>query len=248
MREQIIADLSTHFSPRGVVDLVEAYEQLVRKQRTGDLEGALTKAGRFVEHLLRLLEQRRTGVLPPEIKSVSAAIRALENDTDLPEPLRLLIPRVAYGMIYNLRSKRDAVHVKEIDPRQIDGALAVSSASWIIAELLRMYHNSDEGAVSRCMAALTRGSIPFVEAIEGEVFVAQAVPARIEMLLLLAHASPQGLSRRAIGNSAKCSQPSVSKALSALLLDRKTHQAQSELYFLTSAGERELADWLSEVL
>src|SRR5262249_40780890 len=162
---QIVKDLSSHLDGATVISVLETYEELVAKHRGGDLEGALTKAGRFVEHALRLMEAKRTGLVPTEIKSVAAAIRALENDATLPEPLRLLIPRVLYGMIYNLRSKRDAVHVKEIDPRSIDVALAVSSASWVIAELLRMYHVSEEELVSQRMRALTRTSIPFIEAL-----------------------------------------------------------------------------------
>ena len=118
-----------------------------------------------------MIEAKRTGSVPPEIKSVAATVKGLENDTTLPESLRLLIPRALYGMIYNLRSKRDAVHVKEIDPRSIDVAMAVSAASWVIAELLRIYHVSDEQIVSLRMLALTRASIPFIEALDGETFV-----------------------------------------------------------------------------
>src|SRR5438105_7461001 len=117
MRDQIIKDLSSHLDGATVVSLFETYEELIAKYRGGDLEGALTKAGRFVEHALRLIEGKRTGLVPAEIKSVAATIKVLENDTTLPEPWRLLIPRVLSGIIYNLRSKRDAVHVKEIDPR-----------------------------------------------------------------------------------------------------------------------------------
>jgi len=97
MRDQIIKDLSTHLDGATVVSLLEAYEELIAKHRSGDLEGALTKAGRFVEHALRLIEAKRTGSVPPEIKSVAATIKGLENDTTLPEPLRLLIPRALYA-------------------------------------------------------------------------------------------------------------------------------------------------------
>jgi hypothetical protein len=171
VRDHIIRDLSAHLDGAAVVSLIEAYEELVAKHQGGDWEGALTKAGRFVEHALRLIEAKRSGSLSPEIKSVAATIRGLENDTTLPEPLRLLIPRVLSGMICNLRSKRDVVHVKEIDPTGIDVAMTVSAASWVIAELLRMYHASDEETVVQCMLALTRTSIPFIEGLDGEVFV-----------------------------------------------------------------------------
>lgn len=242
MRDQIISDLSTQLDGSTVKELLDAYGELVAKHRSGDLEGALTKAGRFVEHALRLIEGKRTGTVPTEIKSASATVKALENITALPEPLRLLIPRVLYGMIYNVRSKRDAVHVKEIDPRGIDVAMAVTAAGWVIAELLRMYHNSDEAAVGQCMLALTRASIPFVEALDGETFISRKVKPQIELLLLLAHASPGGMTRKVLGTTAKCSAPEVTKGLQALEAERFVHQSASGGYFITSGGEAHLAE------
>ena len=94
--------------------------------------------------------------------TVQATVRQIENDTALPDSLRLLMPRVVFGMMYGLRSKRDVVHVKEIDPRYIDAFLCVSAASWVMAELLRLYHSSDEAAVKYCMLALSRASIPIL--------------------------------------------------------------------------------------
>lgn len=245
MRDVIIADLSTAVPASLATELVEAYEQLVAKHRGGDHEAALTKAGRFVEHTLRLIEYVRTGAAPVEIKQVAATIRTIENDTTLPDPLRILIPRAAYGMIYDLRSKRNAVHVKETDPTAIDVALTVAAAGWIIAELLRLYHKSDEKAVSDAMLALTRGTIPMVESVNGEVFVGRTVPSRFEMLLLLAHAKPKGMDRTALGNAAKCSQPSVSTALKALASGRMVHLGADKSYYITSNGEQTLGQWLT---
>ena len=179
MRAQMIGDLSSEIDPTIVNDLVEAYEELVSEHRAGNLEIALAKAGRFVENTLRAIEYIRTSVCLKEIKSVLTTVRKIENDSALPESLRLLIPRVVYGMMYGLRSKRDAVHVKEIDPRHIDAFLCVSAASWVMAELLRLYHSSDEADVTHCMLALSRTSIPYIESINGETFVGKNVPAAI---------------------------------------------------------------------
>lgn len=244
MRDAIIADLATKIPTSLATELIEAYEQLVAKHRGGDFEAALTKAGRFVEHTFRLIEHIRTGKAPGEIKQIAATIRAIENDTTLADSLRLLIPRAAYGMIYDLRSKRNAVHVKETDPTAIDVALTVAAAGWITAELLRLYHKSDEKAVADAMLALTRGTIPMVESINGEVFVGRTVPAKFEMLLLLAHAKPKGINRTALGNAAKCSQPSVSTALKTLASERMVHLGADQAYYITSNGEQTLGQWL----
>ncbi|MBB6427205.1 hypothetical protein, partial [Sphingopyxis sp. JAI128] len=243
MREAIIADLSTVVPEVLANELLETYEQLVAKHSGGDFEGALVKAGRFVEHTLRFIEHVRTGKTPVEIKQVQAAIRTIENDTNLQESLRFLIPRAAYGMIYDLRSKRDGVHVKEIDPTAIDVALTVAAAGWITAELLRLFHKSSEKAVADAMTALTRGCIPLIESINGEVFVGKSVPSKFEVLLLLAHAKPKGLGRTALGLAAKCSQPSVSTSLKALgRVDKRDSQSGLRLiqdcFLRSSHGSR----------
>src|SRR5690606_33302715 len=164
--------------------------------------------------------------------------------TTLPDPLRILIPRAAYGMIYDLRIKRNAVHVKETDPTAIDIAPTVAAAGWITAELLRLSPKSDEKAVADAMLALTRGTIPMVESINGEVFVGRAVSAKFEMLLLLAYAKPKGMNRTALGNAAKCSQPSVSTALKVLGSERMVHLGTDQAYYITSSGEQTLGQCL----
>lgn len=242
MREKIVDDLSAHIDSSLVLELVESYEQLLARHRSGELEEALTKAGRFVENTLRAIEFIRTGTVLTEIKSVSQTIQSLENKTALHESLRLLIPRAMYGMIYNLRNKRDAIHVKEIDPTPIDVSLTVAAASWVLAEMLRLYHVSDEKAVAQAMMALSRTAIPFVEAIDGEIFVGQNVSATIEMLLLLAHARPGGMTRKELGRAAKCSPSSVTNALKSLLNDRYVHLLESGQHCISSAGEQHLAE------
>jgi len=123
--------------------------------------------------------------------------------------------------------------------------LAVSAASWVIAELLRMYHVSDEEIVRQRMLMLTRTSIPFIEALDGETFVGRKVKPAIELLLLLAHASPNGMTRKVLGISAKCNPPAVTKGLQALEAGRFVHQSASRSYYITSGGEAHLAEQLA---
>ena len=243
---QLKADLSAHIDAGVVDDLLSAYQELVSRHRAGDLQAALTKAGRFVEHAFRLIEFVRTGTVPTEIKSVAKTSGSIENDTSLSDSLRLLIPRVLYGMVYSVRNKRNAVHVNEIDPTEIDLVMSVAAASWVLAELLRTYHSSDDNAVGQAMAALTRTAIPFVETVDGEVIVGKDVGPRTEILLLLAHARSDGMSRTDLGQAAKCSASSVTRALQRLIGNRHVHQSASKRYFITGGGELELAEILTK--
>src|SRR5258705_2064310 len=114
--------------------------------------------------------------------------------------------------IYEVRSKRGAVHVKGVDPRHIDASLAVHAAAWVLAEFLRLYHSTDEQVVAEAMAALMRGHVPFVEAFGDELVVTRRVSCDVEELLLLAVAVGEGLAPTALGKADKDTPPSGSEA------------------------------------
>jgi hypothetical protein len=242
MRDALIRDLSAAIGPVVAADLVESYETLVSSFRRGDLDDCLRMAGLFVEHTLRAVEFIRTASAPSEIKSVAGTVKAIEGDTTLTESLRYLIPRVAQMAIYEVRSKRGAVHVKGIDPRHIDATLAVHAAAWVLAEFLRLYHSTDEQVVAEAMAALMRGHVPFVESFRGERVVTRKVPCAVELLLLLAGAVGEGLDRAALGRTSKYPPPRVSEVLRRLSEDRYVHQTRDRRYHITGPGERFLSE------
>jgi hypothetical protein len=246
MREELERNLTSKIDPGVVADIFNAYEGLIQKHRALDAEAALTRAGKFVEHVFRGLEFIRTGTAPAEIKSPATTAKQLENDPSLPESIRMLVPRIALAMIYDVRSKRGAVHVKEIDPRGIDVDLAAKAASWIIAELIRLYHIEDENAVQQEMTALTRATFPLLESIDGEDFVSKKVPPRVEIQLLLGRKGGEGATRTQLGKMAKCGAPRVTEAIQGLAKDRLIHLTEKGVYFLTGSGESDLMKWLAE--
>jgi hypothetical protein len=246
VREELERNLASKIDARVVVDILNSYEGLIQKHRALDTEAALTRAGKFVEHIFRALEFIRTGSAPNEIKSPAATAKLLESDTNLPESIRILIPRIALAMVYDIRSKRGAVHVKEIDPRGIDVDLSAKAASWIIAELIRLYHVDDENAVRLEMVSLTRATFPLLERINGEDFVSKKVPPRVEIQLLLGQKGGEGATRAQLGKMAKCSAPRVTEAIKGLAEERLIHQSEKGIYYLTGSGEADLMNWLAD--
>lgn len=240
MRDSIEKNLGGHIDPSVVRALLSSYEKVVVEYRAGGIEECLTQAGKFVEHTLRAVEFLRTGTAPREIRNAAETVRLIEKDKSLPESLRLLIPKVAHSMIYEIRSKRGAVHVKEIDPRRIDAALSVQAASWVIAEFVRLYHVDNESAVEDVIASLMRVELPLVERLGGETVVTASVSCPTELLLLVAQAQPETLSRTALGASSRFGSSTVSKSLQRLKDDRLVHQTADGKYHLTGPGERRL--------
>jgi hypothetical protein len=244
IRALISRNLSGSIDPRVVDGLLTSYEKLIARLRKGDLDGSLSEVGKFVEHVLRAVEYIRLGEAPAEIKAAHQTIKEIEKDNRLPEALRLLIPRIAHAMIYEIRSKRGAIHVKEIDPKQIDAALSAQAASWVVAELIRLYHDSDEAVVSHAMRVLMRPHVPFIEQFGNEHVVTKKVPCNIELLLLLAREASEGLDRTALGQSSKYPPSTVTNAITRMQKERHVHRTQDRRYHITGSGEDYLAEHL----
>lgn len=242
MRDTIEKNLSANIDPEVVRALLNSYQKVVVEYRAGGIEECLTQAGKFVEHALRAVEFLRTGTAPHEIRNAAETVKLIKKDKSLPESLSLLIPKVAHSMIYEIRSKRGAVHVKEIDPRRIDAALSVQAASWIVAEFVRLFHVDSESAVEDAMASLMRVELPLVEQLGGETVVTANVSCPTELLLLIAQAGPGSLGRTSLGASSRYGSSTVSKSLQRLKGDRLIHQSGTGNYHLTGPGERRLAD------
>jgi hypothetical protein len=191
--------------------------------------------------LLRAVEFVRTGTLPVEIKNALQTVNLIEQDASLDEALRFIVPRAAYGAMYTLRTKRNAVHVKGIDPQPIDASLCVQTASWSIAELLRLFHTDDPILIADTMAGLTRNSLPYVEKIEQETIVTGNVSCEVELLLLLANWKATGADRRLLGESSKFKPSSVTGALDKLQRRKFVHRSGKGIFHITGTGELELA-------
>jgi hypothetical protein len=247
MRDLVLASLSNAIDANVAKAILGQYEKLVAEYRKGDAEAALNAAGKFAEHVLRGLEGFRTkAAAPAEIKVFKQAIDIIQKDAGLPEPLKVLVPG-ALVMIFDIRSKRGAAHVKEIDPRHVDSALAVQSASWVLAELIRLFHSADEKGVAQAMTVLMRGNLPLIESFDDEHVVTTPLSCDLEILLQLARAQPEGLDRRSLGLLVKHSPSAITRSLQRLDQQRHAHQTRAGMFHITGPGEKHLGEHLAKV-
>tara|TARA_R110002096_G_scaffold436009_1_gene665082 strand:- start:57587 stop:58345 length:759 start_codon:yes stop_codon:yes gene_type:complete len=97
-------------------------------------------AGHFVEAVRRFLEYKLFGKYTPIGKNLPVF-----NDTTMNNYLqakgddsyRIHLPRVLLA-IYGIRNKRGVGHLSQISPSHLDATLILSSAKWILGELIRL--------------------------------------------------------------------------------------------------------------
>jgi hypothetical protein len=169
----------------------------------------------------------------------------IEADGKLSESLRVLVPRIASAMLFDVRSKRGAAHVKEIHPRYIDAALTTQAASWIVAELVRLYHVADEAAVAEAMAALMAGNIPLIEKFDGDFVVTTPLRPETEVLLMVSASEPDGIDRKGLRGCVKQSATAITRALQKLEAARHIHKIKSGAFRITGPGEQMLVAQLA---
>jgi hypothetical protein len=229
--------LAGNLPPELVSDLLDTFLAAGIKFNAGDFEGVLNKAGLFSEHALRALLFHVAGSLPAEIERFGDAVKSLakfEGD----EAISILMPRILAATAYDLRSKRGAAHVKGVNPKKRDAALAVTSMSWVLAEMLSIFGTISGNQLDSIIASLMRRKTPLLEHVGGQPVVTAKLPAHVETLLII-DGHPEGINRRDIGRLVKASPSSVTHALTKIGKERLAHCVDG-LWFITGRGEEAL--------
>jgi len=249
LKESVLQELSKKIPSELVEDLISSYERILIEYRKGRWEETLWKAGKFAENTFRILVFLLTGKIEKEAPSFYETKEKLEKTSSkqLSESIRILIPRIASSLIYDPRSKRSAVHVKEINPDYIDANLVTSACSWILAEFVRLYHTSDPKKIVEIMNELVQRKVPFIETHEGKVFVTKPIDCQSEILLLLLN-SPNGISRREIGSilGKYYTQGRITQSLQELEKERHILKT-NDRYVISGTGEERISGVLSKL-
>jgi hypothetical protein len=250
LKEIVIRELSKEIPEELVRDITLSYEAVLMEYRKGCWEETLWKAGKFAENAYRILEFLLSGKIEKEAPSFNDVKEKLEQTPHekLPESIRVLIPRITSSLVYDPRSKRGAVHVKEINPDYIDASLVVSASSWVLAEFVRLYHVSESEKIVEIMNELVQRKVPFIEIHEGKPFITKALDCQSEILLLLLH-YPAGLARKQLGITLgkHYSQPAITLAIQALE-DARQILKTNENYEISGPGETRINALLSKLI
>jgi hypothetical protein len=125
--------------------LVKFYAQLKQAYVRGDYDACGTRAGKFCETMIRLVQDNLEKAHSPfgtqiNLYTEARRLEALPQTTG-PEPLRVFIPR-ALCFLYTLRNKRGFSHAGgDLDSERIDAITCVRVADWCLCELIRVLHS-----------------------------------------------------------------------------------------------------------
>jgi hypothetical protein len=154
-------------------ELLVEFDDISRNYRESRWGPAELKGGHLCEVVYTILEGYLSGGNYPATASKPSqfdkACEALGKTPKAagPDSARLTIPRVLVGL-YDVRNRRGVGHVGgDVSPNHMDAELVLATAKWIVAELIRMFHNTDVKTATAVVDALVDRTLPVIWEVDG---------------------------------------------------------------------------------
>ena len=176
--------------------LIDEYRGICNAYNEGRWKLAALDAGRFCEVAYTILQGAITGtyaVAPQKPSNFVNACRALENLPPVAigdRSLRILIPRLL-PVLYEIRNNRNVGHVGgDVVPNKMDATLVREAASWVVAELVRVFHGVETSEAQAAVDALVERSHPLVWELDGVKRVLDPTMKMGDRVLVLLYSTP----------------------------------------------------------
>ncbi|HSZ54345.1 MAG TPA: hypothetical protein VK797_01700 [Tepidisphaeraceae bacterium] len=157
--------------PSGLRDpLIEAYREIATNYAEHRWEPSELNGGKLCEIVYTILDGATSGSFatsPAKPARMVEACRAIEQRPTDPgrvgdRSLRILLPRLL-PYLYEIRNNRGVGHVGgDVNPNPGDAAVVFACASWILAELVRIYHGVSLEDAQETIEALVERKHPIV--------------------------------------------------------------------------------------
>jgi len=192
--------LKEKFEAKHADAAVRHYTRMIQDFQQREWEDTNAKAGKIVEAVLKAV-WHQTGKPVPKGKAFKTdnIINWLANETALSDSLRLTIPR-ACRFIYEIASNRGARHdADEVAANETDANAVTALCSWVLAEMVSYSQRGmDLDEAKAVVDGLMKRKYPFVEEIDGRVYVDIANGAREAALLILYAIFPKRMSEESL--------------------------------------------------
>jgi len=145
--------------------LLDEFTQITSNFSERRWTAAELSGGRFCEIVYTILDGHARGAYaaaPTKPTNFVDACKRLESNTTVPRSFQILIPRMLPAL-YEIRNNRNVGHVGgDVDPDFMDSSAVVSISSWILAELVRVFHAVGTDEAHAVVNELTERRLPLV--------------------------------------------------------------------------------------
>ncbi|PIT03103.1 hypothetical protein TSA1_21845 [Bradyrhizobium nitroreducens] len=177
-------------------ELLDSYRKIASNYLERRWEPSELNGGKFCEVAYSIVDGAVRGNYPSSASKPSnmlAACQALEREPAVPSrvgdrSLRVLIPRLL-PVLYEIRNNRGVGHVGgDVDPNHMDAEAVHTMASWVLAELVRIFHGVSTEEAQEAVDALVERRSPLIWEVAGVRRVLDVeLSAKDQVLVLLHH-------------------------------------------------------------
>jgi hypothetical protein len=194
--------------PEGLrTELLEEYGKIVRNYQERRWQAAELNGGRFCEITYSIVRGYASKKFPDgatKPQNFPESCRRMEVEYPrgtVPQSIRISIPRILIGL-YEIRNNRGVGHVGgDVDANHMDATYVLHAVKWIMAELVRIFHETDTGTASAAVESLVERTLPILWDAAGTTRVLDQSLSLREQTLLLLYATSQGLSETTLAAS-----------------------------------------------
>lgn len=214
--------------------VVENY--LERRWLASELSG-----GRFCEIVYTILlgySKQTYAAKPSKPADFVTACRNLEKEKGVPRSFQILIPRLL-PVLYEVRNNRDVGHVGgDVNSNFMDATAVVSMTKWILAELIRVFHDLDVKEAQTITDFLAERTIPVIWNSGVTMRVMNPKIPWKEQVILLASEAKNPLPMSSLMKALDCDNKSYLKKLLRELHDSRMieFETKSEMVQITPKG------------
>jgi hypothetical protein len=181
-------------------ELVTEFRKIAQNYRERRWEAQNLDGGRLCEVAYTILDGYTLGgqyaQKASKPRNFENACKELEHRTGYPDSARITIPRVLFAL-YDIRNRRGVGHVGgDVDANHMDAEFVLAAAKWVVAELIRIFHDVDVRMATYVVDALVDRTLPIIWEVDGLKRILDTTRSLAEQTLLLLYAEPSSISEK----------------------------------------------------
>ncbi|MEK7650395.1 MAG: hypothetical protein AAB364_00805 [Patescibacteria group bacterium] len=185
--------------PAGLRDpLIQSYQEIAKNYAEHRWEPAELNGGKFCECVYTIVNGCINATFPtrpskpPNMRDACQALeRTPSNSARVgDQSLRILIPRMLLPL-YEIRNNRGVGHVGgDVDPNFLDATSVLAMASWVLAELVRIFHGVSTEEAQEAVDVLVERKHPLIWNVEDKKRVLDPAMDKGNQVLVLLRLEP----------------------------------------------------------
>lgn len=194
-------------------ELFGAFNEILRNYREQRWEPSELNGGKLCEIIYTIIRGHIDGHIPDtssKPRNFFDACKNLEQASNtFPRSLKIQIPRMLVAL-YEIRNNRGVGHAGgDISPNHMDAIAVVYTSKWLLAELIRIFHNVDTNVAQQMVEKIIDILSPIIWEVDGNLRILQTNLTMKEATLLLLYHSPNELNEANLVRYIEHSNPTV---------------------------------------